>query len=186
MKNKNAFAAGLILLIAGFVATVLTFSLLDPHVYKPPRKRDTPHPVEAVGMHRPDFQLPDMDGKLQHVSNWDGKVVLINFWATWCPPCLKEIPAFIDVMKSHGDKGFQVVGIAIDNRDDVMDFINSMDITYPVLWGEKDAIQLAKQLGNRIGALPYSIIMDRTGKITLTHRGELTREMLLKAINPLL
>ena len=183
MDKRTLFAVGLLALVAGITVAALSSGTLDSYLNKSARPNSS-DPV--VGTQLPDFQLPDMDGKMQSSTNWDGKVMLINFWATWCPPCRKEIPAFMDVMNTHADKGFQVIGIAIDENDNVQDFIDSIGIDYPVLIGKHDAIEISKQLGNRLGALPYTIITDRAGKVILAHRGELTKEALLKTINPLL
>lgn len=181
MQNKTLFAVGLLALVAGITVASFSSGSLDSYLNKSAQSDSS----LAAGSLLPDFQLPDMDGNLQSSTNWKGKVLLVNFWATWCPPCRKEIPAFLDVMKTHGDRGFQVVGIAIDEKDNVQDYIDSMGIEYPILIGKNDAIEISKQLGNRLGALPYTLITDRTGKVILTHRGELTKEDLLKIITPL-
>ncbi|MDH5435272.1 MAG: TlpA family protein disulfide reductase [Gammaproteobacteria bacterium] len=181
MDNKIIFVAGLLALVVGITAASFSSGSLDSYLGKQVR----PDASLMTGSLLPDFQLPDMDGNIQSSTNWKGKVLLVNFWATWCPPCRKEIPAFLDVMSTHGDRGFQVVGIAIDEKNSVQDYIDSMGIEYPVLIGKNDAIEISKQLGNRLGALPYTLITDRTGKVILTHRGELTKEDLLKTISPL-
>ena len=136
--------------------------------------------------YRPEFALKDLEDKLRHAKEWDGKVLLINFWATWCPPCVREIPAFVDLHDAYKDKGFEIIGIAIDNKQAVIDFIDPMGAEYPILLGEDVGIKLSQDYGNRLGVLPYSIIVDRKGKIVSTHRNELTFEMVEKEIKPLL
>ena len=135
---------------------------------------------------RPEFALKDLEDKVRHAKEWDGKVLLINFWATWCPPCVREIPAFVDLHEAYKDKGFEIIGIAIDNKQAVIDFIDPMGAEYPILLGEETGIKLSQAYGNRLGVLPYSIIVDRSGKIVSTHRNELTFNMVEKEIKPLL
>ncbi|MFP3873188.1 MAG: TlpA family protein disulfide reductase [Thiohalophilus sp.] len=135
---------------------------------------------------RPDFGLQDLDDELRHVSEWDGDVLMINFWATWCPPCRREIPAFIELQETYEDQGFTIVGIAIDTKQNAQDFVDPMDINYPILVGDKDGIALSKDYGNRLGVLPYTVIVDRDGKIIETHRNELTFEEAEAMIKPLL
>jgi peroxiredoxin len=133
-----------------------------------------------------EFDLPDTNG-IQHNSHeWDGKVVILNFWATWCPPCRKETPMFVEMQEQYGATGLQFVGVAIDDPDKVNDFMDTYGINYPMLIGEQDAIQIAKDYGNRFGALPYTVVIDRHGQISFVQRGEMKREMVEKAINQLL
>ena len=136
--------------------------------------------------HRPEFSLKDLQGKARSIKEWDGKVLMINFWATWCPPCRKEIPAFIDLQEAYKDKGLAIIGVAIDTKDNVVDFVDPMGINYPVLIGNEEGISLAKAYGNRYGVLPYTVFVDRSGKIIQTHRNELTFEQAEAIIKPLL
>lgn len=135
---------------------------------------------------RPDFSLKDLDGKVRHASEWDGKVVMINFWASWCPPCVREIPAFIKLQKDYADKGLVIVGIALDTTQSTTDFTDPMEINYPILIADQEGIALSQAYGNRLGVLPYTVIIDRKGKIIYTHRSELTYSLAEKVIKPLL
>ncbi len=135
---------------------------------------------------RPAFTLPDLEGKMHSVSEWDGKVLLINFWATWCPPCRKEIPAFIELQDRYRDKGFVVIGIALDQKQAVIDFTDPMGVNYPILMGEDGAIELAKAYGNSLGVLPYTVIVDRKGKIIHRKRTGLNYQQVETMIKPLL
>jgi len=111
---------------------------------------------------------------------------VINFWATWCPPCREEIPAFIRTQEKLGPKGLQVVGIAVDHLDKVKPYAAQMRINYPVLVGDLEAIDLARQVGNRLGGLPYTIILDRSGNIIKTELGGVNQEKLERIVLPLL
>jgi peroxiredoxin len=142
--------------------------------------------TELIGQHRPAFTLRDLDGERVSINRWDGNVVLINFWATWCPPCRKEIPEFVEILNRFEHRGFRVVGIAIDNRDAVKEFVASLDAGYPQLMGEENGLELAKRYGNHYGALPYSVLLDRAGVIRFIKPGELRREELEHQLERLL
>jgi len=135
-------------------------------------------PAEATsadgGAARIDFTLPDLAGQSRQFSEWDGELVLLNFWATWCPPCLKEMPMFQDRYARYADRGFTIVAVAVDELDETRAFVDEHGIEFPVLIGQDDAIAVGREYGNRIGALPYSVVIDRDGLIRERHRGEVT------------
>jgi peroxiredoxin len=135
---------------------------------------------------RPDFSLKDLDGKSHDISDWNGKVVLLNFWATWCPPCRHEIPAFIKLQKEFGPKGLQVVGVAIDQKQLVEEFRDTVGINYPVLVGEMNAVDVSKRYGNQYGEIPYTVFIDRQGRIAHIQRGEMSEQQAAKIIRSLL
>ncbi len=141
---------------------------------------------EQAPMRRPDFSLPDLEGKIHANSEWDGKVVIVNFWATWCPPCLKEIPMFIKLQEKYGERGVQFVGIAMDNRYAVRNAVDKMGINYPVLLGDEKAINLAVSFGDHVSALPFTAIVDTQGDIVLQEVGEMYLQKTEKAILSLL
>lgn len=134
----------------------------------------------------PAFTYADLDDTARSSREWLGKVLVINFWATWCPPCRREIPDFIALQKNHGERGLQFIGIAIDSRQDVAAFAKEIGINYPVLLGETHAITLAQSLGNRFGALPFSAVFDRGGNLIFTKSGQLTPEEIEQYAIPLL
>jgi peroxiredoxin len=126
----------------------------------------------------PDFTLKDMDDESYSFVDYRGKVVLLNFWATWCPPCMQEIPGFIEVQHDLSGQDFQIVGVAVDNEDAVRKFASENGVNYPLLPGEDEAIELADRYGNRSGGLPYSVLIDKNGNISDTITGELNKTRL--------
>ena len=137
------------------------------------------------GDKRIDFAMTDVDGKTRRLSEWDGKVILVNFWATWCPPCLREIPGFVQLQAEYGSRGLEIVGVAVDDHDTVRQFVREHGINYPVLVGDEDG-SVSRQYGNDMGALPYSILIDRHGRIVETRRGVFPFPEAEKAIKALL
>lgn len=133
-----------------------------------------------------DFTLPDLEGTEQSLAQWKGQVVMVNFWAPWCPPCRDEVPAFIELQEKYADKGFTIVGITVDTAENAQTFADTMGINYPVLIAEDEGIEIAKKYGNRVGALPFTALLDRKGNIVFTHRNELTLEQAEEALQGLL
>lgn len=130
---------------------------------------------QLVGKKRPGFSFKDLSGKMRLTDEWNGKILIVNFWATWCPPCRKEMPAFVELQKKYGAKGLQFVGIALDNETDVKDFADNFEINYPILIAADLAgVNTAKAYGDHLGALPYTVIVDRQGIIQFVNPGEIT------------
>ena len=128
--------------------------------------------------------LPDMEGKPQAMAQWRGKVLVVNFWATWCKPCLEEIPEFVRMQQKFGPQGLQFVGIAIDTPAKVREFAAKYRMNYPVLIGEMEAIELARTAGNALGGLPFTVIVDRRGRLISTELGGLNERKLTPIIQP--
>ena len=139
-----------------------------------------------IGSSRPDFSLVDVAGEVRNIAEWDGKVVAINFWATWCPPCIKEIPEFVELQHKYEAQGLQFIGIALQRPEEVLDFMNEKGMNYPVLAGEMEVIEISELYGNNIGALPYTVIIDRAGLIQYVKRGPLSMENAESIISKLL
>jgi len=130
--------------------------------------------------------LPDPSGRSQPLTQWRGKVLVVNFWATWCAPCREEIPALIKVQRKYAANGVQLVGIAIDNVAKVRDFADAMGIDYALLIGGLETMSIVRDLGNRAGVLPFTVILDRSGKLAYAHAGALTETSLGAELTPLL
>jgi thiol-disulfide isomerase/thioredoxin len=122
--------------------------------------------------------LPDLAGTQQPLGQWKGKLLVVNFWATWCAPCREEMPMFVEAQKTFGDRGLQFVGIAVDEAPKVRQFAAQIGLNYPALIGGYGAMELSRTLGNSLMALPFTIIVGREGEVLLTHLGPLKREQL--------
>jgi len=120
-----------------------------------------------------EFVFKDMQGKVQRLSDYNGKWVLVNFWATWCPPCLEEIPDLVDLYNARKTSDFVIVGVAMSSsKDSVLSFAKQMEISYPIVMGDD---KIAAQIG-RIDALPTSYLYDPSGKLVSYQAGMLTRD----------
>jgi len=115
--------------------------------------------------------LPDTGGTEQKLAQWRGKVLVVNFWATWCVPCREEMPLFASAQRDFGDRGLQFVGIAIDDPPKIEAFVKALHVDYPILVGGYGAIELSKTLGNRLGVLPFTVILARDGRVAMTRAG---------------
>lgn len=131
----------------------------------------------------PAFALQDMHGNTRHSSEWQGKTLLLNFWATWCPPCRKEIPLLMQAQKDYAAQGLQVIGIALEQAEPVLKYAEEIGLNYPSLVGSVDVIDLGNTLGNQIGALPFTVLIAANGDIIEAHMGELNQEQLTQLLN---
>lgn len=134
-----------------------------------------------IGSKAPAFVLPDLNGHQYSLSQWKNKFIVLNFWATWCAPCKKEIPLFNEIQEDFSED-IQFIGIAIDNARDVKKFTQLIPINYPNLIGGLNATKLIVEYGNRSGSLPYTVFIDRSGKIASAASGKITKSFLLKQI----
>jgi peroxiredoxin len=130
--------------------------------------------------------LPDLAGNAQNVGQWRGKVMVVNFWATWCPPCLKEIPDFAAVSERHADAPVQFVGIGIDSAANIAAFQQEHRVPYPLLVGSSETLKVATDLVGTAEALPLTIIVDRDGMIHRVKLGTLNQDELEGTIRALL
>lgn len=133
-----------------------------------------------------DIKIQDLSGRAHSLTEWTGKVLVVNFWATWCPPCVTEIPGFVELQTQFGSRGLQFVGIALDEPLATAKFSRERGINYPVLVGEDNVAQLMRGYGNTIGALPFTVVFNRAGKIVHIQQGEWSRVDALAVIQSLL
>lgn len=133
-----------------------------------------------------ELNLPDSTGQPQALSQWRGKVLVVNFWATWCPPCLREIPDFATVSRRFADAPVQFVGIGIDQPDNVRRFAEEHKVPYPLLSAPLQTLALTSALGNTSQALPFTAIFDRHGELDFVKLGTLNEAELEGKIRALL
>ena len=172
----------LLLLVAAFLALAAGYWLAQSQRVPEPVTKPTYGGGEAI-----EFTLPDLDGKNHRLSEWKGKVIVLNFWASWCPPCREEIPLFIDLQKRRGAEGLQMIGLAIDSTEAVAAYQKSARMNYPLLVGGEDAgMELIGRYGNRMGSLPFTAIIDKNGAIVARKLGAFDHAELESLIDPLL
>lgn len=129
--------------------------------------------------------LPDAQGTPQALADWQGDIIVVNFWATWCPPCKREIPDFVEVFEQHRAQGVRFVGLSIDTPDNVAAFADEMGVSYPLLIGDADTLQLASALGNPAQGLPFTVILDRAGMVRHITLGTMSKADLAEKIGAL-
>jgi thiol-disulfide isomerase/thioredoxin len=138
----------------------------------------SPVVAEAVeeGTIHPSFTLPDFNGVEHTLAEWDGRPRLLNFWATWCAPCRREIPLLKAVQDEQGDDGVQIIGIAVDFPEEVAAYAETVQFNYPVLVGQEDAMAVAETSGVPFIGLPFTMIIAPDGEFMHSHVGEIHRE----------
>jgi thiol-disulfide isomerase/thioredoxin len=123
----------------------------------------------------PEFSLNDREGKLRSIRDWHGKSLILNFWATWCAPCRREIPLLQRLAREWAPRDVATIGIAVDHRTEVLEFAARFHIDYPLLIGEEDALDTAAALGVDTPAFPFTVFTDRRGEVVAIFVGELRR-----------
>jgi thiol-disulfide isomerase/thioredoxin len=119
------------------------------------------------------FTLPDLEGNPRSLADWQGKARLVNFWATWCAPCRREIPLLKKTQAEHGADDLQVIGVAVDFRDDVLAYAEAAGFNYPILIGQDDAMAAAAASGVDFIGLPFTMVITPDGELLKTHMGEI-------------
>ena len=188
MKQWQLLLVGIVLAIVSAIAgyQLQQYQKQATETKQPIAVKNPIAPKEVVGTTLNDFSLLDVDGMQRNISEWQGKTLVLNFWATWCTPCREEIPAFVELQAEYQADGLQFIGIALQEAEEIRDFLQEFNVNYPSLVGARDVIKVAKQLGNDIGALPYTVFIDREGTISFTHRGPLLKSDAEKVIQSLL
>jgi thiol-disulfide isomerase/thioredoxin len=128
----------------------------------------------------------DLQGKEHTLGEWKGKVLVVNFWATWCPPCRKEVPEFMAIQQKYAAQGLVIVGIGIDTKDKIAPFVEKLGVNYPVLLGERDGMKVSFTAGNVLGGMPYTVVLNRAGEIVTARMGALSGAQLEEIIGRLL
>ncbi len=181
MKKQN--------LIIGVVAVFIIGSVIGNVAIQ--RFNTPPEPSaetqSLAGTTMPAFALPALDGVIEQSEQWADKVRIINFWATWCLPCKKEIPMFMELQTHYQAQGAQFIGIALlDDPEAVKNYVTETNINYPILLGGSDSEDIATLLGNDVGIIPYTVLIDRDGDFAFFRFGEISREQLDGEIKKLL
>jgi len=145
--------------------------------WQEPPPESPPPPARAAPLSLPDFQLTDLaTGQPRRITDWRGRAVLLNFWATWCAPCRKEMPLLEQLHQERGTGGPVVIGIAIDREEPVRLFVGETGVSYPVLVGQEDAMAVAESFGPAFVGLPLTVVAAPGGEILAIHSGELHPE----------
>lgn len=136
---------------------------------------------------QPRFKLKGLDGKTHSLDEWKGKVILLNFWASWCAPCQYEIPEFVKYQNKYGDNGLQIIGLGIDEESKLKNVARSLGINYPVLIASPtEDLDILNQWGNDKQYVPYTVVIRKDGRITYIHRGTLDDEAFKEYVEPLI
>lgn len=126
----------------------------------------------------------DLDGNPRRLLQWQGHVLVCNFWATWCAPCREEVPLLVAARQQYAGAGMEVVGIAVDNADKVREFVAKFSVPYPILVAGPEALEIMRDLGNKAGGLPFTVVLDRAGRIVERHLGAYEKAELDRALAP--
>jgi thiol-disulfide isomerase/thioredoxin len=184
-------AAAIAVLAAAGSAGFIAYRVLIPHastltpIQYPGAARSTPSPaapaepnepsqagVKKIPEQLPEITMPDTQGVTHKLSDWKGHPLMVNFWATWCDPCRREIPLLKRLRKERAGESLEIVGIAVDFRDAVIQYARSIGIDYPVLIGEKDGIAAIDAFGME-SVFPFTVFADKQGRILTVKVGEL-------------
>ena len=162
------------------------FGLLAGTLLNRPMAPVLPEGVAALkpGDARADLALTSVDGAPHRLSDWDGKLVIVNFWATWCGPCREEMPLLDHARAQHAKDGLEVVGVAIDDRTAVAEYLKQSPVAYPILLGGDTEPDPSVTFGDSRGVLPYSVLVGRDGRIIAQHAGSFSPAHLTSWLKP--
>ena len=142
-----------------------------------------PSSADEIDLRRPDFTMADIDGNERSISEWAGNAMLINFWASWCIPCMREIPMLNELSTEYVDREFAVLGIAVDTLENISEFIKTTPLQYMTLVDEDKSQELAYQFTNSFLVLPFTVFLDHQGRIFWMQVEEVHREEVDAVLN---
>ena len=148
------------------------------------RSLSEPGNLSSAALYAANFT--DANGKLQALRQWQGKIVVVNFWATWCPPCREEMPELSRLQDQYRDRGVVVLGISTDDVAKIREFAKDVRVSYPLLAGDMAGMDLAASLGNDKGVLPYTIVIKADGTVAKTYFGRVDQSLLEQTLLPLI
>jgi thiol-disulfide isomerase/thioredoxin len=157
--------AALLLVLAGLALW------LDLPMANPANRDNTDQKIDVTAGTIYSARFSDTDGNEQMLGQWQHRLLIINFWATWCTPCKEEMPMLAKMQKKYQMQGLQIVGIAVDSRANVVNFSQNFIAGYPLLPDEARAIEFSKRLGNRLGLLPFTVVVQPGGAVIFTRTG---------------
>lgn len=178
MRRSSFFLVGLVAATAALLAGVYTGSQRSG-TSAPASPAVTAEAMASLFA----SSLEDVAGKSQPFSRWQGRTLVVNFWATWCPPCREEMPAFSRLQDRYAARGVQFVGIALDTADNVRAFAEAHPVNYPLLIGGAAGVDLARQFGNTRLVLPYTLLIAPDGDLRLVRPGPLSESELDLAVH---
>ena len=173
MNQKIAAIIGLFALFLGGIAAYVLTEGQAPDTEVTVETRGDVETKTLAEFETIEFSLPDIAGTERSLSEWAGKARLINFWATWCAPCRREIPLLKKTQEAHGDSNVQVIGIAVDFPEEVAAYAEEVRFNYPVLVGQEDAMAIAEASGIDFIGMPFTMIVAPSGELIKAHIGEI-------------
>ena len=166
------FALGATLLaLAGAGVGFATAYLVHEPDLRPDANALAADPAPPVTDRRPDFQFVDLDGAHRRMAHWDGRVVVVNFWATWCSPCLAEVPEFIALQSRYRSRGVRFVGLALDDPEAVRAYAEEVSLNYPTAVGDAPLFELMRSFGNPNQVLPFTALISPGGRVVERYAG---------------
>ena len=166
-----------------FVLSLVVFSIPGSLLAEPRNKGS----AISNAWEMPPLILNDLDGQEHNLYDWHGKVILLNFWATWCGPCQLEIPDFIAYQSKYGEQGLQIIGIGLDEVRKLRNFVRTVGINYPTLQADPELqYSLLKQWGNPFGVLPFTVVIAKDGRLVYMQQGILDHKAFNTFVKPLL